>query len=67
MKVSVSDVDDNSPVFSQPAPGSNLTVGVRVNAPVYTAVGTVRASDPDRGGRDPVHYEVRNLTYHRER
>ncbi len=68
VRVRVSDVDDNSPSFAlPPGPGANMTAGVRVNAPLYTAVARVRASDPDRGGSGPVHYRVHNVTYYRDR
>lgn len=62
VKVVVLDLDDNSPSFD-----SNGTVaGVRVNAPVYSAVAQVAASDPDAPGpNSDVVYSVQNVTYHR--
>ena len=67
VRVRVEDVDDNSPAFSLPLPGRNLSAGVRVNAPVLSRVTAVRASDPDQGGKQPVHYQIQNLTYYRNR
>ena len=65
MKVVVQDIDDNSPVFTSSS-GSNVTLGVRVNAPVYTRVAQVEAIDPDADA-GAVHYEIANVTYFRPR
>ena len=62
VKVVVLDVDDNSPVFLK----HNMTLGVRVNAPIYTTIATLEAEDPDADAI-PVHYSLQNLTFHRPR
>ena len=58
----VKDIDDNDPKFL--AGQGNITLGVRVNAPVYTEVTTLKAVDPDPNSM-PVHYKLINVTYHR--
>ena len=62
VKVVVMDVDDNSPLFVE----KNVTVGVRANAPIYTSIATVQATDPDADS-NPVHYSLHNLTFFRQR
>lgn len=62
VKVVVIDLDDNSPQFVQ----HNMTVGVRVNAPIYSEVVTLKAVDPDADS-NPVHYSLENVTYYRPR
>ena len=62
MKVSVVDVDDNSPQFLD----HNMTLGVRVNDPIYTTVATLRAVDADADS-STVYYSLQNLTYYRPR
>ena len=62
VRVVVNDIDDNDPKFL--AGQGNITLGVRVNAPVYTEVTTLKAVDPDPNSM-PVHYKLINVTYHR--
>lgn len=60
MRIVVEDVDDNRPMFKE----SNLTLGVRVNAPIYTEITTLHAEDADPSAL-PVKYKLINVTYHR--
>ena len=64
IRVVVQDIDDNLPQF---APSfHNLTLGVRVNAPVYTEITTLKATDPDPEAL-PVQYDLLNVTFIRPR
>ena len=58
VKVIVMDVDDNSPRFLV----NNLTLGVRVNSPIYTELTTLKAVDLDVDSK-AVYYNVHNLTF----
>ena len=58
VKIVVVDLDDNSPKFVD----HNMTIGVRVNAPIYTQIATLKAIDPDADA-NPVHYSIHNVTY----
>ena len=60
MKIHVVDVDDNNPRFED----KNMTVGVRVNAPIYTEIGKVMAVDDDAEA-DLVNYHLENVTFYR--
>ena len=60
VRIVVLDIDDNAPKFGQ----GNITLGVRVNAPVYTEITTLKAVDPDPTSF-PVNYKLLNVTYHR--
>ena len=60
MKIHVEDIDDNNPQFEE----GNMTVGVRVNAPIYTEIGKVVAEDTDAEA-DMVNYHLENVTFYR--
>ena len=62
VKVIVLDIDDNSPEFIE----HNKTLGVRVNAPIYTPILTLEAEDKDEDS-NPVHYSLQNATFYRPR
>ncbi|XP_006891270.1 PREDICTED: uncharacterized protein LOC102857958 [Elephantulus edwardii] len=55
--VKVSDINDNTPVFTQ----SEYRVSVRENAPVGTRLLTVKATDPDEGANGEVTYSFRKV------
>ena len=59
VKIVVLDQDDNNPMFSK----KNETLGVRVNAPLYTELTTVSAVDPDADA-NPVRYSIEGITFH---
>ena len=64
IKIIVKDIDDNMPRF---LPSNyNMTLGVRVNAPVYTEITTLKAVDPDPDAL-PVQYNLLNVTFLRPR
>ena len=56
------DVDDNPPKFVS----KNQTLGVRVNAPIYTEVAKLEAIDIDADSR-PVNYFIEKILYYRQR
>ena len=58
MKIHVIDKDDNNPIFAE----KNLTRGVRVNAPIYTEIGRVTATDADAEA-DMIKYKLENVTF----
>ena len=60
VKIIVQDIDDNSPRFLPTSQSMNL--GVRVNAPVYTEVTTLKAEDPDPSAA-PIYYHLLNITF----
>ena len=60
IKIHVLDEDDNNPVFVE----KNMTKGVRVNAPIYTEIGSVKAIDNDAEA-DQILYSLENVTFHR--
>ena len=60
VKIIVQDIDDNSPRFLPTF--HNMTLGVRVNAPVYTEITTLKAVDPDPAAL-PVQYNLLNVTF----
>lgn len=62
VRIIIIDVDDNSPTFVE----RNLTLGVRVNAPVYTTIATLKAVDADADST-PITYGMENITYYRPR
>ena len=64
VKIIVQDIDDNSPMFLPTY--QNMTLGVRVNAPVYTEITTLKAVDPDPDA-SPISYNLLNVTFFRPR
>jgi hypothetical protein len=62
VKVNVMDVDDNSPKFLK----RNMTLGVRVNAPIYTEITTLEAVDIDADST-PINYYIEKILYFRPR
>lgn len=62
MKINVLDVDDNAPRFL----ATNLTLGVRVNAPIYTEVTTLKAEDIDADSA-PVNFFIEKILFFRPR
>ena len=62
VKINVLDVDDNAPRFVT----KNQTLGVRVNAPIYTEVAKLQAVDIDADSR-PVNYFIEKILYFRPR
>ena len=62
VKINVLDVDDNAPKFVT----QNLTLGVRVNAPIYTEVATLKAQDMDADSAR-INYYVEKILYFRPR
>lgn len=58
VKIVVLDKDDNKPKFET----ENLILGVRVNAPLYSELTTVKASDPDADA-SAVTYSVEKITF----
>lgn len=60
VRVVVLDKDDNNPRFLE----SNLTIGVRVNAPIYTELTKVTAVDPDPDAF-PIVYSVESVVFHK--
>ena len=64
VKIIVKDIDDNLPRFLPSF--HNMTLGVRVNAPVYTEITTLKAIDPDPEALQ-VQYDLLNVTYIRHR
>lgn len=64
VKVVVKDIDDNDPHF---LPEHQLgSLGVRVNAPVFTEVTVIKAVDPDWDAQ-PITYKLLNVTFFRPR
>ncbi|XP_070557466.1 protocadherin Fat 4-like [Ptychodera flava] len=59
LHIRVTDINDNTPVFSQP---SGYTFSVDENIPINTIVGQVRASDIDDGINSEIMYEIDELT-----
>ena len=64
IKIIVKDIDDNMPRFLPSY--HNMTLGVRVNAPVYTEITTLKAVDADPDAK-PVEYNLLNVTFYRPR
>ena len=62
VKINVEDIDDNAPKFLS----KNGTLGVRVNAPIYTEVAKLEAVDIDADSR-PVNYFIEKIKYFRPR
>lgn len=62
VKINVQDVDDNAPRFLS----QNLTLGVRVNSPIYTEVAVLQAEDTDADS-GPVNYYIEKILYYRPR
>lgn len=62
VKINVKDVDDNAPKFLS----NNLTLGVRVNAPIYTEVAVLQAEDIDADAA-PIQYSIEKILYYRPR
>ena len=60
VKIHVIDKDDNSPTFEE----TSMTRGVRVNAPIYTEIGKVVATDNDAEA-DIINYHLENVTFYR--
>lgn len=58
IKVTIKDIDDNDPVFMQ----TNITTGVRLNAPLHTEVFRLHAVDPDPDS-GPVFYQLVNISF----
>eukprot|EP00096_Caligus_rogercresseyi_P014673 TRINITY_DN7189_c0_g1_i1.p1 TRINITY_DN7189_c0_g1~~TRINITY_DN7189_c0_g1_i1.p1 ORF type:complete len:1289 (-),score=408.11 TRINITY_DN7189_c0_g1_i1:505-4371(-) len=58
VKVLISDIDDNKPVFIS----KNSTFGVRVNSAIYTEIATLQALDADPES-PPITYSLLNITY----
>ncbi|KAI9558883.1 hypothetical protein GHT06_015672 [Daphnia sinensis] len=58
VKITVKDIDDNDPVFVQ----TNITTGVRLNAPLHTEVVRLEAIDPDAES-GPVFYKLLNVSF----
>ncbi|KAJ9597159.1 hypothetical protein L9F63_026952, partial [Diploptera punctata] len=58
VKIKVKDVDDNNPVFTK----DNITIGVRLNVPVDTALLTMEAVDIDSDSK-PITYKLVNTTF----
>ena len=64
IRIIVKDIDDNMPRFLPSY--HNMTLGVRVNAPVYTEITTLKAIDADPDAK-PVEYNLLNVTFYRPR
>lgn len=78
VKVSVKDIDDNDPIFSQTNITTGFlhfkihfiilnnisitTIGVRLNAPLHTEVVRLEAIDPDADS-GPVFYKLVNVSF----
>jgi len=60
VKVHVVDKDDNNPTFVE----KNTTLGVRVNAAIYTELGKIQAEDADAEA-EPITYSLETVTFHR--
>ena len=60
VKVHVVDKDDNNPTFVE----RNTTLGVRVNAAIYTELGKIQAEDADAEAK-PIMYTLESVTFHR--
>ena len=60
VKVHVVDKDDNNPTFVD----RNTTLGVRVNAAIYTELGKIQAEDADAEAK-PIVYTLESVTFHR--
>lgn len=58
MKIHVIDKDDNNPSFTE----KNITRGVRVNAPIYTNIGRVEATDADAEA-EAIRYQLEKVTF----
>ncbi|XP_008303207.1 protocadherin beta-8-like [Stegastes partitus] len=58
--ITILDVNDNAPVFTQPI----YKAAVRENSPVGTAVLTVTATDADEGSNGRITYSVSNILDH---
>ena len=58
VKIHVIDKDDNNPIFAE----KNLTRGVRVNAPIYTEIGRVTATDADAEAEE-IKYKLENVSF----
>lgn len=56
--IKIKDVDDNIPVFTN----NNITLGVRLNVPVDTALIKLEATDADADA-EPIVYEIINSTF----
>ncbi len=65
MKINVIDVDDNAPKFAQ-SNNVSTTLGVKVNAPIYTEVTKLEAVDVDADAL-PVNYHIEKIVYQRPR
>ena len=52
--VKVSDVNDNVPTFNQ----TFYSFTIKENSPVYSLVGTVKATDADSGRNKQIYYEI---------
>ena len=62
VKINVEDIDDNPPKFLS----QNLTLGVRVNAPIYTEVAMLQAQDIDADS-GPINFYIEKILYFRPR
>ncbi|RZF46512.1 hypothetical protein LSTR_LSTR009294 [Laodelphax striatellus] len=60
IRIKVSDIDDNLPLFSD----NNITIGVRVNVPVDTQLLTLSASDVDADAA-PIAYHLESTQFSR--
>ena len=65
VKINVIDVDDNAPKFAQ-SNNVSTTLGVKVNAPIYTEVTKLEAVDVDADAL-PVNYHIEKIVYQRPR
>ncbi|KAG7299357.1 hypothetical protein JYU34_016291 [Plutella xylostella] len=56
--IKINDVDDHLPEFESP----NITIGVKLNVPIDTLIGKVKATDRDPEAL-PINYEIVNITF----
>lgn len=56
--IKVLDIDDHLPEFES----ANMTIGVRLNVPIDTIIGNVKATDKDPEAK-PIIYKIVNMTF----
>lgn len=56
--IKIIDIDDHLPEFER----TNMTIGVRLNVPIDTVIGNVKATDKDPDAL-PIIYNIVNMTF----